>query len=208
MWNVDINSENFGKEIETLKGHDEGVPSIAFSPNRKILASASYDGKIKLWNVDIESENFGKEIKTLKGHNGKVRSIAFSLDGKILASGSFYETVKLWDVDIKSENFGKGIKTLKGHNTGCVKTIAFSPNGKTFASGSSDKTVKLWILFEDKDFEVLNNIKKLPINKLLVVYFLINQHKNNDSSVLKGKAKEVFKGMEKNMKVFIRKVLK
>jgi WD40 repeat protein len=47
---------------DTLKGHTDCVRSLAFSPDGKTLASASYDGTLKLWAVTS-----GKVRATLKG---------------------------------------------------------------------------------------------------------------------------------------------
>ncbi|MCX6719307.1 MAG: choice-of-anchor D domain-containing protein [Candidatus Taylorbacteria bacterium] len=127
--------------MATLKGHNDAVRSVSFSPDGSLLASGSYDKTIKLW--DVKS---GTNIATLKGHNDAVHSVSFSPDGSLLASGSggyFFSgsvdnTVKLWDV--KSY---KKIATLEGH-TDCVESVAFSPDGSLLASGSWDETVKLW----------------------------------------------------------------
>ncbi len=52
-----------GQEIRTLKGHTRIVSSVAFSPDGKRLASATYDETVKVWDAAT-----GQEIRTLKGH--------------------------------------------------------------------------------------------------------------------------------------------
>ena len=88
-----------------LKEHTHNVLSVAFSRDRKTMASGSFDKTIILWDVAT-----GKPMLTLKGHTGTVFSVAFSPDGKTLASGSADKTIILWDVAT-----GKPMLTLKGH---------------------------------------------------------------------------------------------
>ena len=67
----------------TLKGHTGAVVAVAFSPDSKTLASASYDGTLKLWDMTT-----GKERATLGEYKGCLGCVAFSPDGKTLASGA------------------------------------------------------------------------------------------------------------------------
>ncbi|MEA5595449.1 caspase family protein, partial [Rivularia sp. UHCC 0363] len=128
----------------TLGGHANSVYGVSFSPDGKMLASASADNTVKLWDIST-----GKEIKTLTGHTNWVYGISFSPDGKILASASLDKTVKLWDTST-----GKEIKTIPGH-TDSVWGISFSPDGKMLASASGDNRVKLWDISTGKEIKTL-----------------------------------------------------
>src|SRR5262249_48699747 len=117
-----------------LGGSGFAPTSVAFSPDGKTLAAASWlgakDGGVKLWEAAT-----GPERATLRGPTGVVVSVAVSPDRKTLATGSLDRTVRLWDGAT-----GKEYAVLKGHEGG-VYAVAFSPDGKTLASAGSGKTV-------------------------------------------------------------------
>src|SRR5260370_35786622 len=97
----------------------QGIPSVAFSPDRKSMAIGNYDHTAKLLDTST-----GKVLKTLRGHKNYVRAVAFSPDGKTLATGGWDQTVKLWDLPAGTER-----KTLPGPE-GQLYSLSYSPNGK------------------------------------------------------------------------------
>jgi WD40 repeat protein len=114
-----------------LEGHKGRINGVAFSPDGKWIASASWDGTIGLWQPN------GRNIRFLRGHNGVVWDVAFSRDGRTLASSADDGTIKLWDLASMQE-----AATLHGHS-GPVSGLAFSPDGNYLAS-ASEGAVRLW----------------------------------------------------------------
>ena len=55
-----------GKEVHTLAGHTDTVNSAAFSPDGKLVVTASDDNTAKVWDVAT-----GEEVHTLAGHTGR-----------------------------------------------------------------------------------------------------------------------------------------
>jgi WD40 repeat protein len=119
--------------VKFLKGHQDAVTSVAFSPDESMITSGSRDNTVKIWNAQSESL-----IKTFTGHSNYVYSVAFSPYGDQIASGSYDKTIKLWNFDT-----GALIRTFNGH-TEEVSSIAFSPDGTKIASASADKTIIIW----------------------------------------------------------------
>jgi WD40 repeat protein len=145
-----------------LQGHTGTVFSVAFHPSGKILASASFDGTVRLWDLAT-----GKELRTLRTYLPHAYAIAFSKNGKILAAGlgrtgkepdeKPQGVIQLWDVAT-----GRERAKLRGH-VGIIEGLAFGPDSRTLVSGGGwgDRTVRIWnvktgrerILFKGKVIE-------------------------------------------------------
>ncbi|KAJ1429414.1 notchless family protein putative [Ochromonadaceae sp. CCMP2298] len=117
-----------------MVGHQGAVNQIAFSPDSRYIASASFDKKVKIW-----CGKTGKFLSTLTGHVGAVYQVAWSADSSYIASASKDSTVKVWSI----KNPKKAMHTLAGHEDE-VYTLDWSPNGSQLASGGKDRTIKIW----------------------------------------------------------------
>lgn len=123
------------KERSHLKGHNDWINDLSFSPDEKTLVSAGSDGVIKFWKLD--SKNLGSTTSVTK-NNERVNRIVFSPNGKLIAIPSNDKTVQLWTAN------GNLIGSFKGH-TDWVGDVAFSPSDdKKIASVSSDGTIRIW----------------------------------------------------------------
>ncbi|MFE5814035.1 AAA family ATPase [Streptomyces sp. NPDC056479] len=130
-----------------LRGHTGAVYLTTFSPNGRLLATASYDRTVRLW--DVSDRDRPKPLgKPLTGHKSWVSSAVFSPDGHTLASAADDGTVRLWDVRRPSRPRPVGAP-LTGHE-GTIYLVAFSPDGRTLASVSEDRTVRLWDVADPK----------------------------------------------------------
>jgi hypothetical protein len=117
--------------------HKDAILDIAFSPDGKYLATASYDTQVKL--TPLQPPLYGDTAtRTLKDHSDAVYGVAFSPDSKLFASCSADRTVKVWDVDK-----AKLLYTLSDA-TDWVYTVAWSPDGKRLAAGGVDKSIRVY----------------------------------------------------------------
>lgn len=124
---------NWSANMQTLEGHRSSIYHVVFSPNSKLVASASWDNDIKIWAADS-----GALLQTLEAAGQAIKSFAFFHDGGILGSVSNDGAIRLWDV-----NTGAILQTRDIQ----VKTIsaAFSTDSKLLVTASGDKLVRIWV---------------------------------------------------------------
>ncbi|KAI1295855.1 Notchless -like protein 1 [Halotydeus destructor] len=127
------NAESDKKPVCRMTGHQQLINDVKFSPDCRLIASASFDKSIKLWDGKT-----GKFITTLRGHVQACYQIAWSADSRLLVSGSADSTLKTWDMKTK-----KLMMDLPGH-ADQVFAVDWSPDGEKVVSGGKDKVLRLW----------------------------------------------------------------
>ncbi len=117
------------------------MQSVAYSPDRRVLAAGGADKTVRLW--DVSSPEKPRLLgRPLPGAADTIYSVAFSPDGHTLAAGSGDHNIYLWDVSNPHQPIPLG-PPLAGP-TALVYSVAFSPDGHTLAAGSGDNTIHLW----------------------------------------------------------------
>lgn len=124
-----------GKVIDKLSGHTSNIVDIAFCPsisNPGILASASWDGTVKIWDLYARVGK-GATGETLI-HSSSVLSIAFDPRGNnMLAASSLSGSITFWDIN-KGTVEGS-IDGLRDIHSGRGSSDAFSANNSKNGGG-------------------------------------------------------------------------
>ncbi len=111
------------------QAHETAISCVAFSPEGKVIGTASHDKTAKLWDHET------KELAVLKGHEDTVEAIAVGPEGKIVLTGSRDGTARLWNGEAGKELFkfdsyeGKPESRLALSHDGGLAVIETSGSG-------------------------------------------------------------------------------
>jgi len=163
-----------GKELPGLKGPQNGVFTITFSPDSKTLAGRGGDQVIYLWDTSTAKEI--RQIKNKPPENrpgvvfinvwgGSSPSLAFSPDGKTLASGEteFEQRKVSASIKLSEVETGKEIRRIPCEQNN-VSGVAYSPDGKVLAYANGT----LIRLCEPTSGKEIRQLKAAPGTSVLV----------------------------------------
>jgi WD40 repeat protein/serine/threonine protein kinase len=144
-WNLGAWSRENHELLHVMK-HAAGVNAVAFSPDSKLVATASRDVKVRLWDVAT-----GLPHGVPLAHPEQVNALAFHPDGRLL-TGCEDGEARLWDVTTARQ---VGPKFVHGRSKPNVKwktdldrygvaSVAFSPDGRFILTGGKDGIASRW----------------------------------------------------------------
>lgn len=79
-------------EIAKYSGHFKPIMDINFSPNDKLIGSASSDQTARIWDLENQSEI----LQLMNEHNGTVNAISFVSESRFITGGENKE-LKIWE---------------------------------------------------------------------------------------------------------------
>lgn len=125
-------------ELHALWFHDGLIQHAAFSRDGARVATASYDGTVRVWGLAD-----GRELGPPRWHTNQLPGIdllfhvGFSPDGlRVVSAGN--HNARMWEVDS-----GRFIGRPLAH-TNEVRFARFSPDGTRVLTASTDRTARVW----------------------------------------------------------------
>lgn len=80
-----------GRTVAVLTDHTLGIQDLTFSPDDRLLATASLDGTARIWDAHT-----GRPLRVFE-HPDSVENVAFSPDGRSVATLDFAGVIRIWD---------------------------------------------------------------------------------------------------------------
>jgi WD40 repeat protein/class 3 adenylate cyclase len=123
----------------TLRGHEDSIEDMTYSPDGKLIATASLDETARLWDATT-----GQELLRLV-HPAGVGHVVFTPDGSRLATGAGDGLVRLWDVASGNELLTIPAAPKASREIWLAQFLDFSPDGSLLATTADYASeVKFW----------------------------------------------------------------
>ncbi len=141
---ADIYEVSTGKRLQALKGHTGWIKCAVFSPNSKLVLTASEDSTARIYEVAT-----GNCVQILEGHTRGLISADFSPDGTLALTTSEDSTARIFEVAT-----GSLLHVLRGHSD-VVRNAGFSPNGELVLTAGSDHQARIYEVATGNCLQVL-----------------------------------------------------
>jgi len=130
-----------GRIRAVLKGLEQAVLDIAFSPDGTLLAAGGDDGFIRVWRRDEADDTGWAFHGALDADSWRIRDVAFALGGQRLAVATADNGARLYDMAQGTEIAMPQAEALRDSR---LSALAVSPDGETFATGDDEGAIHLW----------------------------------------------------------------
>lgn len=148
IWRLMVNETGLGEAV-TLVGHSGPVLNIAFSPDEKMVVTASADRSVKVWSTED-----GRLLRSFNQHTEAVHALVFrpvsdAAAGVVpaCATGGDDRTVRVWQPEI-----GRMVRIVRRH-AGAVFALAYAIDGASLFSAGAEGVIRR--IDADSD-EILN----------------------------------------------------
>ena len=121
----------------TFSANAAAIRTADFSPDGKLLAVGTAEGKIHVWGL---TENGGSFV--LDGGNKMISSLKFSANGKWIAAVGSNGILRIWNVSEKQV-----VHTIHSDHSEFTSSVAFPANDNAVATGGNDAVIRLWDTF-------------------------------------------------------------
>lgn len=118
--------------VMNLRGHDEPVKALAFSPGKQIFVSGSLSGEVCIWKYPNRQPQI-----VFESFHRSVNALVFCHSGQVLCGMDKNGQLIIWDVDS-----GAALCKTTAHAASNSKLISLSND--TILSAHFDGTIKIW----------------------------------------------------------------
>ncbi len=152
VWVYEVES---GEKVRTLRADGHEVVTLAFSPNGKILAGGTRNGKVFTWDVK------SGQPQTVWPGRKRIRVVRFSSDGSLLASCDHRGVVRVWHAKSWTE------RIILQDPDRDLPSLAISPDNRWLAVGTQDGRVRIWNLASGEEQLILRVDNRRQVRHLV-----------------------------------------
>ncbi len=97
IWQLSADNTDAQRLWALEQAHPDGLFDLTFNPDGTLLATAGFDGVVRLW--DVESGELAGEVRGTQAARS-VLAVAFSADGRTLAAAGEATDIWLWQATV------------------------------------------------------------------------------------------------------------